>query len=175
MKHLMLTLALTTLSTSALANFIMKPGKWRLETQMSAEGKPQIDPMAKMREAMKDMTPAQRKQMEEMMAKMGKTNPDMPKVGFDKNGMTICYTKEMLEGDLGLKKQQEDQKCKVSDFTKSPTKISMKFKCEDGASGDSQWNITDPTHMNGVTKIVSSKGKKSEIKFKAEFLTAKCD
>ncbi len=175
MKHLLLALSLLIVSSSAMANLLMKPGKWRMETQMSADGKEQIDPMAKMREAMKDMPPAQRKQMEDMMAKAGKSNPDMPKIGFDKNGMTICYTKEMLDGDLGLKKQQEDQKCKVSDFKKTSNKISMKFKCEDGASGDSQWNITDSTHMNGVTKIVSSKGKKSEIKFKAEFLTAKCD
>jgi|GEM_PF-4133979 len=174
MKHL-LACSLLAFTTSALASVIMKPGKWRLETQMSTEGKAQVDPMAKMREAMKDMTPAQRKQMQDMMAKMGKSNPDMPKVGFDPNGMTICYTKEMLEGDLGLKKQQEDQKCKVSDFQKSSTKISMKFKCEDGASGDSVWNITDATHMNGLTKINDAKGKKSEIKFKAEFLTAKCD
>jgi hypothetical protein len=175
MKQFLLVLSLIIISAPVMASLAIKPGKWRIETQMSTEGKAQIDPMAKMREAMKDMTPAQRKQMQDMMAKMGKTNPDMPKVGFDPNGMTICYTKEMLDGDLGLKKQQEDQKCKVSDMQKSSTKISMKFKCEDGASGDSQWNITDSTHMNGVTKIVTSKGKKSEIKFKAEFLTAKCD
>lgn len=175
MKHFLLTLSIFTISSSAMASLIMKPGKWRLETQMSAEGKEQIDPMAKMREAMKNMTPAQRKQMEDMMAKMGKSNPDMPKVGFDKNGMTVCYTKEMLDGDLGLKKQQEDQNCKVSDFQKTTNKITMKFKCEDGASGDSVWNITDPSHLNGLTKIVTSKGKKSEIKFKAQFLSAKCD
>lgn len=172
---LFLACSLLGLATPLLASVIMKPGKWRLETQMSTDGKPQVDPMAKMREAMKDMTPAQRKQMQDMMAKMGKTNPDMPKVGFDPNGMTICYTKEMLDGDLGLKKQQEDQKCKVSDFQKSSTKISMKFKCEDGATGDSVWNITDATHMNGLTQLKDAKGKKSQIKFKAEFLTAKCD
>jgi hypothetical protein len=175
MKLSLLTMMILTLSSPAMAKLIMKPGKWKLETAISQEGKSVGDPMAKMREAMKDMSPAQRKQMEEMMAKMTKTNPDMPKVGFDKNGMTICYTKEMLEGDLGLKKQQEDQKCKVSDFIKTSSKMSMKFKCEDGATGDSQWNITDPTHMTGLTRLVSAKGKKSEVKFKAEFLSAKCD
>lgn len=165
-----------------MASLNMKPGKWRIATTMSQEGKAQVDPMAKMREAMGKMTPAQKKQMEEMMAKMGKNLAQgkadvnkLPKVGFDKDGMTICYTKEMLEGDLGLQKQQEDQKCKVSDFNKTSSKISMKFTCEDGASGEGQWTITDPTHLNGVTKLVSAKGTKSEIKFKAEFLTAKCD
>ena len=174
MKHLLLALFLI-LTSPAFAGLGAKPGKWKLETQISQDGKSIGDPMAKMREAMKDMSPAQRKQMEEMMAEMTKTNPDMPKVGFDKNGMTICYTKEMLDDDLGLKKQQEDQKCKVSDFTKTTNKISMKFKCADGATGDSQWSITDPTHMTGRTKLVSGKGQKSEVKFKAEFLSAKCD
>ncbi len=175
MKHLLLALSLLVLTSPAFAGLGAKPGKWKLETQISQDGKSMGDPMAKMREAMKDMSPAQRKQMEEMMAKMTKTNPDMPKVGFDKNGMTICYTKEMLDGDLGLKKQQEDQKCKVSDLEKSSSSMSMKFKCEDGAYGDTKWKVTDPTHMSGVTNIVTGQGKKSEVRFKAEFLSAKCD
>lgn len=175
MKHLILALSVLVLTSSAFAGLNAKPGKWRLETKMSMEGKPQVDPMAVMREAMKDMPAAQRKQVEEAMAKAGQSNPDMPKVSFDKNGVTICYTQEMLNGDLGLKKQQEDQKCKVSDLEKTSSSMSMKFKCADGAYGDTKWNVTDPTHMSGVTHIVTAQGKKSEINFKAEFLSAKCD
>lgn len=166
-------------SLSANAALQMKPGKWRIQSTVSTEGKPAVDPMAKMREAMAKMTPEQKKQMEEMMGKMGHAGKNQdskaPKFGFDKDGMTMCYTKEMLETGLDVKKKQEAQKCKVSDHKRTDKSISMKFKCEDGSSGTTEWKLSDDTHMTGITKTQSAKGKKGEINFKAEFLTSKCD
>ncbi len=170
---------LLALSSIAQANFAITPGKWRVETKVSTGGKEQVDPLAAMREALSKMPAAQRKLVEDAMAKanqdQAKANKHMPKVGFDQQGMTLCYTKEMLDTDMGLQKQYQDQKCEVSNLVKTSSQISLTFKCKNGSSGDVKWSLVDATHMTGQTKLVAADGKKSDIQMKAEFLSAQCD
>ncbi len=154
----------------------MKPGKWRINTMMKNAGGKAEDPMAKLGEAMKNMTPEQRKEMQAMMAKMGQDKKQAgPQVGFDSKGMTVCYTKELLENGLDNKKDREKSKCKISDHKQTAKMASMNFKCENGSSGRSEWNVVDETHIKGKTTTISDKGEKHEMAYKAEFLSSKCD
>ncbi len=141
------------------------------------------DPMEKLKEAMKNMTPQQRKEMETMMANMSKRmnqnkppqDKNAPKVAFDKDGMNICYTAEMLNSGLGIKETQEKEKCRVYDHVVTPKLMTMKFRCKNGSSGQTEWMVIDDTHMSGWTKTTDSKGIQSQINYKAQFLNAKCD
>ncbi len=166
---------------SAQAVLNMKPGKWRIQTTMVGSDGTKADPMAKMRDALAKMSPEKRKQMEAMMAQMKQTvqkahpNQKMPDVQFDKDGMTMCYTKEMLNSGLDEKKKHEARKCKITDHQQTSTLVSMKFNCENGSSGTTEWKVVDDTHMSGSTKTVNSKGQKHEVDYKAQFLSAKCD
>ncbi len=180
MKSFTYALVLTLMSLSANAALMMKPGKWRIQSTITRDGKVQESPQAKMQAAMKSMTPEKRKEMEAMMGKMkARLGQDKavkgPQFGFDEKGMTMCYTKEMLESGLGTKEQHEKQKCKISDHVQTPKLVSMKFTCENGSSGSSEWKVIDETHMTGTTKMVSTKGSKMETHMKAEFLSSKCD
>lgn len=186
MKSISFALMIFSFALSAQAALMMKPGKWRINSTMTHDGKTAPSSggmMAKRNAAMRNMTPAKRKEMEQMMAKMrekfgqkhGMPDQAMPKVGFDKDGMTVCYTKEMLESGLNLKKEHEARKCKISDQKHTPQLVSMKFNCENGSAGSSEWRVIDETHMSGSTKIVNAKGSKSEVKYQAEYLGAKCD
>ncbi len=162
--------------THAHASFQIKPGKWKIESTLTSGGKT-VNPTAKLSEAMKKMTPEQKKQMETLMAKMGNSQKtkNAPQVGFEGNGMTMCYTKEMLESGAHFNHPQEKQNCKISDQHQSPQQVTMSFTCADGSSGNTVWNIVDDEHMNGINKITTAKGQKSEIKYKAQYLTSKCN
>ncbi len=166
------------ISTQVQAGLDMKPGKWKIETMMSKDGKAKADPMIAMNEAMSKMPEAERKMVQDAMDKAmseQSKNRKMPKVNIGKEGMTLCYTKDLLEGDLGLKEQYEEQNCKVSDLKQSSSAISLKFKCKDGSSGDVKINLTDSTHYTGRVDLVSGDRQKSEIEMKGTFLSAECN
>ncbi|MBY0515445.1 MAG: DUF3617 domain-containing protein [Bacteriovoracaceae bacterium] len=173
MKMLISSFLTLVFSAHALAGTSMKPGSWKIQTKMSTDGKAQVDPMAAMGEALKKMPAAQRKMVEEAMNKAMKEQGQSG-LKMDKDGVTVCYTKDMLDSDLGLKKQYETQKCNISNYIKSDSSISLSFLCPDGAKGDLKMTITDPTHFNGITKMVSAKGVASEIITTAQFVSEKC-
>ena len=161
-------------SFSAQAALLMKPGKWRIETLIKRDGTggQVVNPMAKMNEAMKTMPPEQRKEIEAMTAKM--RNKEMPKIGFDKGGMTVCYTKEMLESGLDIRKNQEAQKCRIFNHKISSSLVSMNFRCDNGTTGDTEWKVINETNLTGRTKTVNAQGKKSLMNYKATYLGKDC-
>lgn len=161
MKILLLSLLL---SLSAEAALKLKPGKWKIDSTIISGGKE-----FKPERTLSKLTPEQRKQMEAVMKAKG-----APHVSADGNAMIMCYTKEMLNSGLGLKEDQEKRNCQVSDHQTTDHRVSMTFKCTDGSHGNSVWTVVDDEHLSGTNTIIASNGKKSEMKYKAEFLTANC-
>jgi hypothetical protein len=119
---------LITVSGAALAqNPNLKPGLWEVKpirhvvdghdmaTQMAAAS-------AKMEQAMANMTPEQRKQMEAMMSSQG-----MPKQSMSGGGARICISPAMAAKD----KPMVDSKgrCEPAKVNRSGNKTSFEFNC----------------------------------------------
>ena len=152
------------------ATLTMKPGLWEIKTKMVSD-KGETDPMEHMRKSMEKMKPEQRRQMEEMMSKQGVGLGG----GMGGGGMKICYTAELLKNNESLMGQQKnDSKCKTKITTQSTTKTAMEYKCEDGSFGTGEWTFESKEKYKGAMKMTSSKGKKSEIKHEAKFISANC-
>lgn len=145
----------------------MKPGLWEIKTKMKSAKGETTDPMAHMKEAMAKMPPAQRKQMEAMMAKNGTV--------FGGEGIKTCYTKESLNDDAALMNQKKGpSKCTTKILEKSSSKTKMEFSCEDGSKGTGEWNFSGNEKYNGVMKLTTAKGQTSEILHDANFISSDC-
>lgn len=163
MKSLFVTLMLVSpLAYSALD---IKPGLWKVDMVIKTGGK-EIKPQSEMQKAIAKMPEAKRKQMLEMMGEI-KSETDA------NTGTQICYSKEMLEKPESLGKQ-ESKKCTTKVVTNKPKKVVTNFKCEDGTTGDATWSVKNPKTYTGLVNIVSAKGEKSEITYKADFIGADC-
>ena len=98
----------------------LKPGLWEINNKM---GGGQMDQaMADLQKEMAQMPPAERKQMEEMMAKQGVRMA--PGAG---GGMTVqmCMTKEMVErNDMPMQ-----DGCRTTQNSRSGNTLKMAFAC----------------------------------------------
>jgi hypothetical protein len=113
-------LALAALGASAQS---IKPGLWEMSNKMG--GNPQMEQaMAEMQKQMAAMPPAQRKQMEEAMAKQG------VKMGGAGAGgaltAQVCITKEMAERNEMPVNQAG---CKITSQSKSGNVTKMAYAC----------------------------------------------
>jgi Protein of unknown function (DUF3617) len=113
-------LAATAVSASAQN---MKPGLWEVNNKMG--GSPEMDQaMARMQAQMASMPPAQRKMMEETLAKQG-----VGLTGAAGGGMLIkaCVTKEMA--DRSQMPVQQQGNCTTTITEKTSNGMKMKFVC----------------------------------------------
>lgn len=163
MKSLFIILMLASpLAYSALD---IKPGLWKVEMVIKTNGK-EIKPQTEMQKAIAKMPEAKRKQMLEMM---GELQP-----AVDPNaGTKVCFSKAMLEKPESIG-QQEAKKCTTKVVTNKPKKVVTNFKCEDGTKGDATWSVKNSKSYTGLVNIVSAKREKSEINYKADFVTEDC-
>jgi Protein of unknown function (DUF3617) len=114
----------------------MKPGLWETTTLMG--GNPDMDKaMAQMQQQMANMPAAQRKQMEDMMARQGVSPP-----GSSARGMSskVCITREMAERkDVPA---QQEGKCTRTTTSQSAGSMKMTFVCTDPASsGEGEFTL----------------------------------
>ncbi|MDW5442563.1 DUF3617 domain-containing protein [Polaromonas sp. SM01] len=127
---------------------IMKPGLWEASNKLG--GSPEMDQaMAQMQQQMASMPPAQRKQMEDMMAKQG-----MSPGGASKGGMVtkMCITPEMADKQQ-LPIQQQGT-CTTTSSDKSSTGMKLKFSCTNPpSSGEGQVTFTGDTAYTMSMKI----------------------
>lgn len=174
-RLLILSLMFASPSFAALS---IKPGLWTIETKMKKDGK-EYDPQAKMKEAMAKMSPEQKKQMEQMMAKMSAkmghpSNPNAASAfGMSEKGMQVCFSGKTLQNEEFLN-QHKQHDCTNNFTTKSSTRVVMEFKCKNGSNGTAEWNVKDSTHYQGAVKMTNSKGDKSEINYLGTFTSADC-
>jgi len=171
-------------SLTAFAGLNMKPGLWEIKMNMQGADGGQKDPMAEMHKAMAGMSPEQKKQMAAMMGKVGsmgsmgamgtKGKMPAPAMGLSPAGnIQVCYTKEMLENEESITKQQ-GKKCKTDITKKTSTNVVANFKCEDGTSGVSNWTIKNATSYLGKVDIKDKDGKKTHMTFNGKFAKADC-
>ncbi|MEJ5992583.1 DUF3617 domain-containing protein [Ramlibacter sp. PS3R-8] len=130
----------------------LKPGLWEINNKM---GGGQMDQaMADMQKQMAQMSPAERKQMEEMMGKQGVRMA--PAAG---GGMTVqmCMTKEMVErNDMPMQ-----DGCRMTQNTRSGNTMKMAFTCTNPpSSGEGQVTFASPeAYTSKMTMRMQEKGK----------------
>lgn len=159
MKFIILFLTFFSLSSFALD---LTPGLWKIDMTIKQDGK-EIDPMAELKKAMRDMPEDQRKQMMQAIEGSGLGGP---------KGIQQCYTKEMIEeAELGV---HEDEHCKTTTVEKSASKIVSKFNCKDGSKGAATVNIKNSKSYTGHMKMTEANGEKSEMTYQARFVSKDC-
>lgn len=148
-----------------------KPGLWEIHQKMG--GSAEIDKaMAQMQQQMASMPPAQRKQMQDMMAKQGMS------MGGAGGGISVkmCMTKEMAERNEMPQAQQGDCKSSTSPRVGNTQKIS--FVCtQPPSSGEGQITFTSSesyTLKMVTTTSVKGKPEKMTLDGSGKWLWADC-
>ena len=124
MKKLISAILITLLSGTVYAeSSYLKPGLWEFKPiSQIMDGRDMSEQMAqakaKMQEAMANMTPAQREQMETIMGQRG---------GFSDGGMQICISPAMAAKDKPMVDSKGD--CEPTKINRSGNKTSFEFNC----------------------------------------------
>ncbi|WP_298931070.1 DUF3617 domain-containing protein [uncultured Ramlibacter sp.] len=136
----------------------LKPGLWELSNKMQSSNPQMEQAMTQMKQQMASMSPAQRKQMEEMLAKQGM---QMGSAGPGAMSVKVCMTKEMLERN-GVPAQQQGS-CKTTAHPRVGNTQKISFSCTDPqASGEGLYTFTSPEAYSGRTVMTSTRQGKAE-------------
>ncbi|MES2685347.1 MAG: DUF3617 domain-containing protein [Pseudomonadota bacterium] len=149
-----------------------KPGLWEIKHKMG--GSAEMDKaMAQMQQQMASMPPAQRQQMQDMLAKQGMS---MGTGGGGGISMKVCMTKEMIERNEMPQAQQGDCKSTASPRVGNTQKIS--FTCtQPPSSGEGQITFTSNeayTMKMVTTSTVKGKPEKMTLEGTGKWLSADC-
>jgi hypothetical protein len=108
----------------------LKPGLWEINNKMSGGQMDQA--MAEMQKALAGMSPAERKQMEEMMARQGVKMAPGAGGGM---AVQVCMTKEQVErNEMPL-----EEGCRMTQNTRSGNTLKMAYTCaKPPSSGEGQ-------------------------------------
>ncbi|MES2509026.1 MAG: DUF3617 domain-containing protein [Pseudomonadota bacterium] len=166
------TAAIITMTAVTAWAQTMKPGLWEAASKIG--GSPETEQaMANMQKQMAALPPAQRKAMEEMMAKQG-----VGMVGSGADGMVLkmCLTKEMVERNQ-LPVQQQGS-CITTTTEKSRTGMKMNFTCTNPPSkGEGQFIFSGDTAYTMKMKVVSTgpgTPKTTTVDTNAKWVAADC-
>ncbi len=149
-----------------------KPGLWEVNNKMG--GSAEMDKaMAQMQQQMASMPPAQRQQMQDMLAKQGMS------MGAGTGGgisVKVCMTREMAERNEVPQAQQGDCKSSASPRVGNTQKIS--FSCtQPPSSGEGQITYTSNeayTMKMVTTTTVKGKPEKMTLEGSGKWLSADC-
>lgn len=163
--------ALALFAASASAQ-TMKPGLWEVTNKLG--GSPEMDrSMSEMQQQMASMPPAQRKMMEDMMAKQG-----VQMAGTAGGGMVtkMCVTKEMAERNQIPVQQQGD--CTSSTSNKTSTGMKIRLTCTSPpSSGEGEFTFFGDSAYTMKMKLNSaSQGtpKTTSIDASGKWLASDC-
>jgi hypothetical protein len=155
MKSRLILAACVLAAASATAQTI-KPGLWEMTGKVG--GNPEMEKAAaQMQQQMASMPPAQRKQMEEMMAKQG------VQMGTAGGGMSVkmCLTKEMVERNEFAGAQPGD--CKTTSQPRVGNTMKMSFTCVNPpSSGEGEFTFMGTDGYHSKMKITSAARGKPE-------------
>jgi hypothetical protein len=169
MNKLLLIALIMSYPISSFAALSIKPGLWSIQSKVKTGGQ-EYDAGKMMKDAMDQMPPEQKKQMEAMMAKMGKGGSAFH---LSDKGMQVCFSQEMLKNEEFLN-QQKNQDCKSTFPIKTPTHVVAEFKCANGSEGKLDWTVKDSTHYAGKAVMSDPSGNKTEVNYNASFVKADC-
>jgi uncharacterized protein DUF3617 len=174
----MTTLRLVAAAMLSAASFCagaqsLKPGLWEITNQMRGGGAEMEQGMARMQQELANMSPEQRKTVQDMMAKQG--------VGADAGGMggralKVCLTKEMVARNE-IPAQLEGN-CKRESSSRSGNTMSMSFTCANPpSSGQGTVTFVSPeaysTRMT-VQATVRGKSEKMDMAGSGRWVSADC-
>jgi Protein of unknown function (DUF3617) len=151
----------------------LKPGLWEMQQRMQGDAEMNAQ-MEQARKQMAAMPPAQRKQMEEMMAKHG-VQMDF---GAGSSGLAakVCLTDEDVKRDM--MPTDMEGKCKY-DWKRSSNTVKSTFTCTDPvASGTGEWTLVSAERYTMKMDVTSQDkaGKPRAMKMSGEgkWLGADC-
>jgi Protein of unknown function (DUF3617) len=150
----------------------MKPGLWEMtHTVKGGSGGAEMDKArAQAQEKMANMSPEQRKMMEEMMAKRGMQMGAGPGGG---TSIKTCMTKEMVESNQ-MPSQRGD--CKATKHERSGNKLKVAFTCNN-SSGEGEYTFTSPEAFTmKMTMHMNMQGKQETMNMEGsgKWLGADC-
>jgi hypothetical protein len=175
MKRVPVTAAAVFLfiTTTAFSAETIKPGLWEITTQMQGGGSGHMtQAMAEMQKAMADMSPEQRKMMQDMMAKQG---VQMGAASGGGMAVKVCMTQEMIDrNDMGT--QQGD--CTHTTTPRMGSSMKYSFSCTKPPSsgeGEVRFNSRESysTKM-AMTTTVKGKPEKMDMQGSGKWLGADC-
>ena len=150
----------------------LKPGLWEVTNKMV--GNPQMEQaMAQMQQQLAAMPPAQRKQMEETMARQGVQMGGAAGAGMSAK---VCMTKEMVEQSPVPVQQQGDCKLTTQQRTGNVQKIA--YTCANPpSSGEGEYTFLGAEAYKGKMTVTSSPRGKQEtmtMEGSGKWLSADC-
>jgi Protein of unknown function (DUF3617) len=171
LKQLCLAAICSLFSLAALAQ-TTKPGLWEISSKLDSSSNPEMaKQMAEAQKQMASMPPAQRKMMEDMMAKQG-VNMSMKADGS--NVMKVCITPEMASRPPV--EQQKD--CAYNYPARIGNTQRFSFQCtKPVSSGEGEINFKGADDYIGTMKITTTdKGKKETMSMSTtgKFLGSSC-
>ncbi|NML61687.1 DUF3617 domain-containing protein [Massilia sp. RP-1-19] len=137
----------------------MKPGLWEINNKMQSSNGQLEQAMAMVHEQMAQMTPEQRKQMQDMMAKNGM---QMPTVGAGGSmSVKMCMTREMAAANTMPMQEVGNCTHKRSAVVGNTMKVS--FRCsKPDANGDGQVTFNSDSDYSMKMKVTTSASGKPE-------------
>lgn len=149
----------------------IKPGLWEMTSQMQGNSEA-AQAMASMQKELAQMPPAQRKMMEDMMAKQGMQLGSAPGGGM---AVKICMTQEMIDRNE-VTSQQGD--CQHTSSPRVGNSMKFAFTCtKPPSSGEGQVTFTSPeayTTWVAVTSTARGKPEKMEMNTSGRWLGKDC-
>jgi hypothetical protein len=170
-KHLSLAAALSLLSLAALAQS-SKPGLWEISSKVDGSSNPELTKqMAEAQKQMANMPPAQRKMMEEMMAKQG-MNMSMKSDG--NTVVKLCITPEMANRPPVA----QQKNCTYSSPTRIGNTQRFSYQCtQPVSSGEGEITFKGADDYVGKMKITTTDKGRTETIFMStagKFLSSDC-
>lgn len=167
-----LSLSLFVLASAAAQAQSTKPGLWEVSSKMDASSNSEMaKQMEQAQKQMAAMPPAQRKMMEDMLAKQGMN------LSFGAGGVTtmkVCITPEMA--NRPAIEQQKD--CTYNFSARSGNTQRMSFQCtKPASSGEGEITFKGADDYDGRMKMTSNEGGKKEtmtMLTSGKFLSASC-
>lgn len=147
----------------------LKPGLWEINNKMSGGEMDQA--MAEMQKALAGMSPAERKQMEEMMARQGVKMAPGAGGGM---AVQVCMTKEQVErNDMPM-----EEGCRMTRNSRSGNTLKMAYTCtKPPSSGQGEVTFHSPeAYTSRMTVKTVEQGKTQTITMDAtgKWLGANC-
>jgi len=145
----------------------MKPGLWEVSTQNSA--------LSEMEQQMANMSPAERQQMEAIMAQQG------IKIGGGRITSKVCITPEMANrssedmAKRAAKSLQEDGNCTVKVSPRAGKTVTSSFNCtgKEPISGKSEMTYHSDTSYSMKMRTVHA-GQNTDMQSSGRWLGADC-
>lgn len=160
----------STGTAQAQTAFRLQPGLWEQSMTMKSSSGEMEAKMAQMQQQLASMPPAQRKMVEDMMAKQGVG------VGGRNNTVKMCISAEQAaRSDL----PQQDGRCTQEVLERSGSKVRYRFACtgERPTTGEGEYSMTSPTEYSGhstMTTTVKGQPEKVEVTNSGRWLGSDC-